>query len=205
MMLVFLQQKGPGGHVSSIFANEEIFAETEISALASTCAITHTVFGKVVAANPKPVVIDWRGQRLLRYNFVLGAPDGVVEVSIIGQEAMTLCSRVLPLLGKVVRCKKVAWDGPRKQLKFGHSSCLDPADVNMSSVKFHYSSFYEVLCMLPWARVSTSGHVTMLGDPESNTKRQGKLVQEVVLENDRGQGLKIKMHYSENDTASLIY
>ena len=52
--------------------------------------------------------------------------------------------------------------------------------------------------------VSTSGHVTMLGDPESNTKRQGKLVQEVLLENDRGQGLKIKIHYSENDTDSLI-
>ena len=45
----------------------------------------------------------------------------------------------------------------------------------------------------------------MLGDPESNAKRQGKLVQEVVLENDRGQGLKIKIHYSENDTDSRIY
>ena len=52
--------------------------------------------------------------------------------------------------------------------------------------------------------MSTSGHVNMLGDPEPNAKRQGKLVQEVVLENDRGQGLKIKIHYSENDTDSLI-
>ena len=60
------------------------------------------------------------------------------------------------------------------------------------------------LCTQPWACVSTSGHVTMLGDPESNTKRQGKLEQEVVLENDRGQGLKINIRYSENDTDSLI-
>ena len=44
----------------------------------------------------------------------------------------------------------------------------------------------------------------MLWDPESNTKCQGKLVQEVVVENDRGQGLKIKTQYSENDTDSLI-
>ena len=30
-------------------------------------------------------------------------------------------------------------------------------------------------------------------------------MQELVLENDRGQGLKIKIHYSENDADSLIY
>ena len=108
------------GMLSASSPMKQIRAETEISALATTCAITHTVHGKVVAVNPRPVVFYWRGQRLLKYNFVLGAPDGVVEVSIIGQEATTLCSRVLPLLGNVVRCEKVAWDGPRKQFKFGH-------------------------------------------------------------------------------------
>ena len=115
-------------------------------------AHTHTVLRKIVTAIPRPVFIDWSGRCLLKYNFLLGAPDGVVEVSMIGQEATTLCSRVLPLLGKVVRCEQVAWDGPRKQLKFGHSSCIDLADVNMSSVKFHHSSFDEVVCMQPWAR-----------------------------------------------------
>ena len=101
------------GMLSASSPTAKIRAETEISALATTCAITHIVHGKIVAANPRPAVIDWRGQRLLKYNFVLGAPDGVVEVSIIGQEATTLCSRVLPLLGKAVRCEKVAWDGRR--------------------------------------------------------------------------------------------
>ena len=86
---------------------KKIRAETEISALASTCAITHTVLGKVVAANPRPVIIDWKSQRLLKYGFVLGAPDGVVEVSTIGPEATPLCCRVLPLVGESVRCEQV--------------------------------------------------------------------------------------------------
>ena len=108
-------------------------------------------------------------------------------------------------MGKSVRCENVVWDGTRKQLKFANSSSIDPVDVNMSSVKISHPSFDEVVCMEPWARVSTSGHVNMLGEAEANTKRQGKLVQEVVLANDRGQGLKIKIHRTENYRDSLIY
>ena len=93
----------------------------------------------------------------------------------------------------------------RKQLKFANSSCIDPVDVNMSSVKFSHYYFDEVVCMQPLARVSTSGHFNMFWEAEANAKRQGKLVQEVVLANDRGQGLKIKIHCSENDRDSLIY
>ena len=103
------------GILSASSPMKRIRAETEISALATTCAITHTVHGKVVAANPRPVVIDWRSQRLLKYNFVLGAPDGVVEVSIIGQEATTLYSRFLSLLGK-------RWYGAKRWLGMGRGS-----------------------------------------------------------------------------------
>ena len=67
------------------------YKHTAINQLGSAYALSHNVLGTVVLTNEQATIIEARGgARLHRFSYVMGGPDGVVEVSCIGPTAVTL-------------------------------------------------------------------------------------------------------------------
>ena len=108
-------QRDQTGMLSASSPMNKIRAETEVGALASTCAITHTVHGKVAAANPRPLIIDWNSQRLSKYIVSCWAPQTVLWRFRSSGRRQRRC--VLELF----HCKE-KWYGAKRWLGMGRGS-----------------------------------------------------------------------------------
>ena len=178
---------GKGGSVDSK-------ACTPISNLRTTCALAHKVMGMVCMAPEKAGVIDTKaGTRLHRYSYVLGAEDGVVEVSSIGSVALQAVKDIGPRVGKPICVTNLKWNSSRGSLEHQSKSTVTPlSDECIGEVLWHYSTFTDVTSAMAWSRINVSGHLYAVGEREEDAKKPSSIIQECLVMNNFADLLRVR-------------
>ena len=173
---------------------------TLISNLRTAFALAHKIMGIVCMAHAQAGVIDTKtGTRLHRYSYILGASDGVVEVSSIGSAALQVAKHIAPLLGRPICVSNLRWNSGRQSLEHHLKSVVTPLlDESIGEVLWSYSTFNDVTLPVNWSRINVFGHFYAVGESEEDVKKPGSIIQECLVASNLVELLRLRFAMAAN-------
>ena len=137
-----------------------------------------------------------REKCLPKISYIIGSREATVEVVALGASVQKVSPNLGLLKGKVITLENVMWDGKYCVLKHGPATLVQETDEYeelFTGVNFQFSVFHVIGTVKPWTRISLQGCVHSLDIPQASERRSGQSFCELLLQNEAGQAVKVKM------------
>ena len=168
---------------------------TPLNQIATTPQVRYSVKGKVMMVG-KFGHISLNNDSVARFAYVLGSPQGTMEVSVLGKTALEVANAVTPFLNNVVSLARAGWDNKRGTLKHLQGTVVQSIITDseeFDAIDFKFLSFETLTSLQPWARASLRGVVHSSDEPEESDRYPGKSVFELLLSDSRNQGVRVRV------------
>ena len=179
---------------------------SRLSDVANSSKLRHDVVGKILIAAKMVENIPFKNGHLQKFTYTLGAPDGTLEVSVVGASACAFAAQVMKMLHKVVAVRRAVWDEKYQVLTHKPGTTVDLVDDDLQGdaeeedkVDFKFQVFEAVVTMMPWSRVSVQGIIHETDTIEASSKHPEKSYLDFSIRDARNQGLKIRLVSFDNE------
>ena len=173
---------------------------TSLNEIATTAQLRYNVKGKVLMIG-KLGHIPFNNEGSPTFAYVLGSPQGTMEVAVLGKTTFGVANAITPLLNNVVSRQRAGWDNKRGTLKHLPGTVIQSITTvseEFDATDFKWLAFEIITSLQSWARASVRGVVHSSDEPEESDRYPGKSYTDFLLRDVRKQGIRLRVVESSN-------